>query len=66
MGLLHIMAFGISLAAFIVALTEFPYNPACVLNDFSGCQTLKAAIALDGVLWCEYIQQVLIVGCFFF
>lgn len=55
MGVLHIMALGIDLAAFIVALTEFPYNPTCVLSDSSGCQTLKAAIALDGVLWYEYI-----------
>jgi hypothetical protein len=56
MGLFHVMAFGIDLAAFIVALTKFPYTPACVLSDFSGCQTLKAAIALDGVLMYEYIQ----------
>lgn len=51
MGFLHVAAFGISLAAFIIALTGFPYSPFCVLADFSGCQTLKVAIALDGVLW---------------
>ena len=53
MAILHFMALGIDLAAFIVALTGFPYNPTCVISNFSSCQKLKAAIALDGVLWYE-------------
>jgi hypothetical protein len=67
MSILHFLAFGIDLAAFIVALTGFPYNPTCVLLNFSGCIKLKAAIALDGVLWYEQQKKyILILGFSFF
>ena len=49
-ALLHLVAFAITLAAFIVALTHVPYT-ACGDSDYQGCEMLKAAIGLDGVLW---------------
>lgn len=35
-----------------MALTSFPYSAGCDTNTSSGCQVLKAAIGVDGVLWC--------------
>jgi hypothetical protein len=49
---LRIVAVILDLVAFIVALTSFPYSAGCDTNTSSGCQVLKAAIGVDGVLWC--------------
>jgi hypothetical protein len=54
MGILvfvNITAFALDLTAFILALSGFPYTAGCDSNGYSGCQTLKAAIGLDCVLW---------------
>ena len=50
-ALLHVIAFGFDLAAFIVALTSHPYMGGCANSDSKGCVMLRAAIGLDGVLW---------------
>ena len=47
----HIMAFIFDLVAFIVAMSNFPYTSGCDVSNYEGCQTLKAAIGLDCVLW---------------
>jgi hypothetical protein len=47
----NITAFILDLTAFILSLTGFPYTAGCDSSDYSGCQTLKAAIGLDCVLW---------------
>lgn len=49
-SIFHLIAFGITLAAFIVALTHEPYV-SCGTSDYQGCEMLKAAIGIDGVLW---------------
>jgi len=48
---LHTITFGFDLAVFIIALTFSPYTDGCATSDYKGCQMLKAAIALDAVLW---------------
>lgn len=48
---LYIITFVFDLVAFIVALTNFPYSAGCGSSTYAGCQTLKAAIGLDCVLW---------------
>jgi len=48
---LRVIAVILDLVAFIVALTNFPYSAGCDTNGSSGCQVLKAAIGVDGVLW---------------
>lgn len=47
----NITAFVLDLTAFILALSGFPYTAGCDSSDYSGCQTLKAAIGVDCVLW---------------
>lgn len=55
-GFLHFITFAFDLATFIVALTYPPYTTDnCATNPYKGCQILKAAIGLDGVLWLAII-----------
>jgi hypothetical protein len=48
---LALVAFAFDLAAFIYALTNFPYDVCRGDDDYKGCKMLKAAIGLDCVLW---------------
>jgi len=50
-ALLHLVGFAITIAAFIVAMSHFPYT-TCTGSDYKGCELLRAAIGMDGVLWC--------------
>jgi len=48
--MLHLLAFGINIAAFVYGLTNPPFTTGCSTSDFVGCQILKSAIAMAGVL----------------
>lgn len=50
-GFLHLITFAFDLAVFIVALTFPPYTDGCATSTYKGCQMLRAAIGLVGVLW---------------
>jgi hypothetical protein len=58
----NITAFAVDLTAFVLSLTGFPYTAGCDSSDYSGCQTLKAAIGLDCVLWYSQLSVVLMIG----
>jgi len=62
--ILRIIAVILDLVAFIVALTNFPYSAGCSTNVSPGCQVLKGAIGVDGVLWYDVcaVRTWLIVG----
>jgi hypothetical protein len=49
-GLLHFLAFGVNIAAFVVGLTSPFYTDGCATSNFEGCQILRAAIGMAGVL----------------
>ena len=52
---MHFLAFGLDLAALIVGVTTTPFTDECVGSSSTGCQILKSAIAISGVLM--YLSQ---------
>jgi hypothetical protein len=53
-GIMHFLAFALNLAALIVGVTTAPFTNDCVGSSFVGCQILKSAIAIAGVLMYLY------------